>query len=137
MVLTDDVERVLADIDHDDHDWFSATLRHGLLLFWLSAAQLIASGLGARPHHPINRHRLIPQLLIKKGEVTSYLVQNPRIVFAPLRRTGLVDFLHRETHANRMFSTPPSEDYQSSVSPLRLRFSAPKLKRKRGCAILD
>src|SRR5215475_8220369 len=55
-IQTDDVERVLANIDADDGDRIAESLRHGVLLVWLPLASLPLGGEGARPDHPISGH---------------------------------------------------------------------------------
>src|SRR6516162_9003696 len=43
-IQTDDVERVLANIDADDGDRIAESLRHGVLLVWLPLASLSLAG---------------------------------------------------------------------------------------------
>jgi hypothetical protein len=58
-ILADDVERVLTDIDADHGDFAVEFLRHGVLLcLRCPLPALLAGGAGARPDHPILRHKL-------------------------------------------------------------------------------
>src|SRR5258707_15563986 len=53
LIETDDVERVLADIDTDHGDHTVEFSSHGVLLSLNASCQLIADSAGARPDHPI------------------------------------------------------------------------------------
>jgi hypothetical protein len=57
LIVTDNMERVLADIDTDHGDCALELLGHGVLLvFGTPSPHSIAGGAGARPDHPINGH---------------------------------------------------------------------------------
>ena len=57
LIVTYDVERVLADIDANHGDCGIEFLRHGVLLVFGAPSQLLTLvGAGARPDHPIKRH---------------------------------------------------------------------------------
>src|SRR6516162_7673714 len=57
-ILADQMERVLADIDADDGDFATEFLGHGVLLCPRCPSPVWPIGrAGARPDHPISRHR--------------------------------------------------------------------------------
>src|SRR5262249_25589857 len=54
IIETNDVERVLADIDTDHGGHTDRFLSHGVLLSLSASVSLLADSAGARPDHPIS-----------------------------------------------------------------------------------